>query len=135
MHFLIAFFILLSFSYSKPKIPRDFQWKNRILILDNYRNDSLWSDETLAVEIQNRKLIIFHFVDGKLINTNFQEEIDSFKFLEKLKYKPDSKSAWALLGLDGGVKNSGYEFPLPEEIFKLIDSMPMRQSEIRTSGK
>jgi hypothetical protein len=135
MHLLIAFFILLSMNHSKPKIPKDFQWKNRILILNNYKNDEQWFDDTLAAEVQNRKLLIFHFVDGELKNSNFPEEIDNLKFLEKLKYKADSESAWALIGLDGGVKNSGYEMPLPKEIFKLIDSMPMRQSEIRNSKK
>lgn len=135
MHLLIAFFILLSINQSKPKIPKDFQWKKRILILNTYKIDSQWFDDTLAAEVENRKLIIFHFMDGKLINTNFPKEIDSFKFFEILKDKAESKSAWALIGLDGGVKNSGCEMPLPKEIFKLIDSMPMRQSEIKNSKK
>lgn len=134
MQYLIAFFIFLSFSFLKPKTPKDFQWKNRILILNNYQSDSLWFDEGLKAEIQDRKLLIFHFEDGNLENSNFSEEIESSKFLEFLRSNSNSKTAWALIGLDGGVKNSGYEIPLPKDIFKLIDSMPMRQSETKKSN-
>ena len=135
MQFLLAYVILLSFSYTKPKIPKDFEWKNRILILNNYQSDSLWFDESIKTEIQDRKLLIFHFSAGKLQKSNFTAEVDSSKFLEKLSANSESKTAWALVGLDGGVKNSGVNYPLPKEIFRLIDSMPMRQSKIKNSKK
>lgn len=126
--------MLLSISYSESKIPKDFQWKNRILILKNFQNDTIWFNEELKEEIQNRKLLIFHFSDGTMLKSNFTEEIDSAKFLEMLRGDSESKTAWALIGLDGGVKNSGSDFPLPKEIFRLIDSMPMRQSEMKKSN-
>ena len=134
MQVFFAFFMLLSISYSDSKIPEDFQWKNRILILKNFQNDSLWFDKGLKEEIQNRKLLIFHFSGGIKLKSNFEEEIENAKFLEKLRADSESKTAWVLIGLDGGVKNSGNDFPLPKEIFRLIDSMPMRQSEMKKSN-
>lgn len=103
--------------------------------MQDYPSDSLWFDERLKTEIQDRKLLIFHFWEGKLEKSNFAEEIDIAKFLEIPRANTTLKTAWTLVGLDGGVKNSGKDYPLPKEIFKLIDSMPMRQSEMRNSKK
>ena len=44
-----------------------------------------------------------------------------------------NQSNWVLIGLDGGVKLNKEGLPDWEYIFKTIDSMPMRQSEIRKS--
>ncbi len=39
-----------------------------------------------------------------------------------------------LIGKDGGVKLTSKTFKTPQEIFSLIDGMPMRQSEMRKRG-
>lgn len=135
MSFLIFNFILLSLLFSDPKTPKDMVWKHRVLIIQSSDLDSIWFQDNLEQDLLDRKLLIFHFQGNTLLNTNFEEKIDSDKFLEKLKNTDELEYRWALIGLDGGVKNLGKSNPLPSEIFRIIDSMPMRSSEIRKSGK
>ena len=48
------------------------------------------------------------------------------------KYEPDSKGLTVILiGKDGGEKARWKQVVDPQEIFDLIDSMPMRQDELR----
>ncbi|SEF45442.1 DUF4174 domain-containing protein [Algoriphagus boritolerans] len=135
MSFLIFNFILLSLLFSNPKTPKDLVWKHRVLIIQSSELDSVWFQDNLKEDLTDRKLLIFHFQQGTLLKTNFEEKIDSGKFLEKLKNSDEMEYRWALIGLDGGVKNLGKSNPLPLEIFRIIDSMPMRSAEIRKSGK
>lgn len=130
MH-LIFFALLFSLSMnSTPKSPRDFVWQNRILILESYPGDSIWFEADIQKHLQERKLHIFLFDSSKLEKSTFKGEVDTPKFLELLQPKNKSKVKWALIGLDGGIKNTGLEHPSPSDIFKIIDAMPMRQSEI-----
>lgn len=133
---LIFFAFLVSFFMnSTPKSPRDFVWQNRILILESYPGDSIWFESDLQAGLQERKLYIFLLDGSKLAKSTFKGEIDTPKFLEILQPKSKSKVKWALIGLDGGVKNTGLEKPIPFEIFRIIDAMPMRQSEIDKQRK
>ena len=130
MH-LIFFAFLFSFCMnSTPKSPRDFVWQNRILIFEAYPGDSIWFEGYLQARLQERKLHVFQVDGSKLAKSTFKGEVDTPKFLEILNPKNKSKLKWALIGLDGGLKNAGLEHPSPSEIFKIIDAMPMRQSEI-----
>lgn len=116
-----------------PKSPADFVWQNRILILKSEEIIRAWSMEEQRPNLKDRKLLVFQFNEEKLISTNCQVPIDEGQFLEKLVEKKDQNIQWVLIGLDGDIKKSGKEIPNPEEIFKIIDAMPMRQSEIRKS--
>lgn len=130
MH-LIFFALLFSFSMnSNPKSPRDFVWQNRILILESYPGDSIWFEADIQKRLQERKLHIFLLDGSKMVKSTFKGEVDTPKFLEILNPKNKPKMRWALIGLDGRLKNTGLEHPIPSEIFKIIDAMPMRQSEI-----
>lgn len=75
-------------------------------------------------------MLFIEFEQGRFIKTSGGEKIEYDEFLEVLaETKP--KADWVLIGLDGGVKASGEqaEFSLMK-IFRLIDQMPMRHSEI-----
>ena len=130
MHLIFFAFLLTFFMSSTPKSPRDFAWQNRILILESYPGGSIWFEANLQAGLKERKLHIFQLDGSKLVKSTFKGEIDTSKFLEILKPKGNSKMKWVLIGLDGGVKNTGLENPIPSEIFRIIDAMPMRQSEI-----
>lgn len=130
MHLIFFAFLLTFFMNSTPKSPRDFTWQNRILILESYPGYSIWFEADLQAGLKERKLHIFQLDGSKLVKSTFKGEIDTSKFLEILKPKNNSKMKWVLIGLDGGVKNTGLENPIPSEIFRIIDAMPMRQSEI-----
>ena len=123
--------LLFSILIGDPKSPTDFLWKNRILVIQSSGADSTWFHKELAQGLKDRKLLIVQFKGNDLLKSNYEGMIDSPKFLERLDGKRKTDSHWVLIGLDGGVKKSGDSFPKAEEIFKTIDAMPMRQSEIR----
>ena len=81
-------------------------------------------------EIQERDIYWFLFSDDK-VETNYQGALeDKFYNLMLEKYFKDTKTNVVLIGKDGGIKqNNGY-LDL-KEMFDLIDSMPMRQLEMR----
>lgn len=135
MSFLIFNLTLLSFVATNPKTPENLVWRYRVLIIQSTDLDSIWFQENLRQDLKDRKLLVFQFQGETLLNTNFNEKIDSNKFLEKLKSSSESDYHWVLIGLDGGIKKSGIgKIALPQEIFKIIDSMPMRQLEIRSGS-
>ncbi|WP_262709433.1 DUF4174 domain-containing protein [Algoriphagus boseongensis] len=120
--------------FSPPKSPEDFRWQKRIIV--NYSSEGFDSEflSNHRQEIRDRKLLLVHLVGKNLIWTNAEESLDVSGFME-LKEKIRPTSTWALVGLDGGVKSQGgSELPM-EELFRLIDSMPMRQSEMRKDNK
>ena len=122
-------FLLLSFM--TIMIPKELQgielsrylWKNRIILTladDQDHPDLIRLKAEMkenACEILNRDLLHFHFSnDGKTgnhITTNDQ----SFRIL--------------LIGKDGGIKYESNQYVSLIQLFKLIDSMPMRQDEMQ----
>lgn len=131
MAIIIFNFILIAIFNSDPKSPQDFIWKNRILIIQNNESDSSWFQQDLRPNLKDRKLLVFQFKGSQLERATSDNEIKSEDFLEMLESRPSKQNTWILIGLDGGVKNYGEIGPIPEEIFKIIDAMPMRQSEIK----
>jgi hypothetical protein len=132
----MKFILLITFILLSPVncIPEDFIWKNRIIIYSGEDDFSLWKSISLSNNIADRRLLYFHFEEGELKSSNVQQAIDTAAFFNKLNLNSSSQKKWVLIGLDGGLKNSGKKLPTPAEIFALIDAMPMRQSEIRKSG-
>ncbi len=118
--------LLSSFVGSRPK---DFVWKNRILIIQSSGDQAHWLSESLTNDLAERKLLVFVFGRERLEKSNFKEDIEEDDFLKLLPKRDLSSDSWVLIGLDGGVKHSGYSSPNSEEIFRIIDAMPMRQSE------
>ena len=98
-----------------------YQWQHRVIILcgdshsDSYQKQlNMLSAEELDAKFADRKLI--------LIKDSEEHCGDDFKIM--------------LYGLDGGVKLSSSTAVKTQEIFDLIDSMPMRRAEImRRNGK
>lgn len=129
---LLLMVLLNLFSY-QPKSPEDFVWQNRILIINSKVALERWPIEHHSQKLDDRNLLVFQFNQEKLLSTNCRDQIDAARFLKKLNKFKGEDIQWVLIGLDGGIKKSGKENPNPEEIFKIIDAMPMRQSEIRKS--
>ena len=124
------FFGILLLSFMTIMIPKELQgfelsrylWKNRIILtFADYQvhHDLIRLKVEMKennCEILNRDLLHFHFSnDGKTgnhITTNDQ----SFRIL--------------LIGKDGGIKYESNQYVSLIQLFKLIDSMPMRQDEM-----
>ena len=115
-----------------------YQWKNRIILIitENEGSDVLnrqlqvFKDENK--ELKERKLKIFQVSPGKYREC-FPRKKDwttAEKSIYELK-KSNTDYEILLLGLDGGVKSRQTEILETEKLFDLIDSMPMRQAEMR----
>jgi hypothetical protein len=133
MILILIHLFFLSISNPNQKSPKDFIWENRILIIQSGETDFDWLDENLKKDLITRKLLVFQFEGDRLAKTNFEGKVDASKFLEMVESKTTKSNHWVLIGLDGGIKNRGSKPVFPVEIFRIIDSMPMRQSEIKST--
>lgn len=133
MNFIyITLFFFLFASWGKPKKLEDFRWENRIVLYFPKENvDSKIVADSLKEALAERKILYFIIKDTMLSNA----EVDFDKsYQEQLKMKFQSSSnqgKWVLIGLDGMVKLKEEGDMNWNRIFKTIDAMPMRQSEIR----
>jgi hypothetical protein len=121
-------------SSNPPMSLEDFRWKNRLLVI--FGEEAI--DQKLLAsqldEIQERKLIIMRFQYEELVFSTDTLDINVESFLKLKSGNPQAD--WMLIGLDGGVKSSGKSEELDLlKTFKRIDSMPMRQSEMRKDGR
>jgi hypothetical protein len=133
MKILILFFFFSLFqSDMEEVILEDLKWKNRIVILfDDHSDKKVFDFEHLEEDFKERKLVYFIVGENFQSNSNFSLSPEYQKVLKSRYQIPSTKKSWVLIGLDGGakVKKEGdldWEF-----ILRTIDSMPMRQSEIR----
>lgn len=118
--------------------PADFQWDNRILIvIADSDADSLYKEQMLEFErnekgFKERDLITFSVFRSGMSRFGKQtlHPESSTAILEKYD-SVDSDFQILLIGKDGGVKLRKDATVSAEDIFGLIDSMPMRQREMR----
>jgi hypothetical protein len=84
------------------------------------------------VKLEERKLAVFTLIDGE-VTSIFNASKNSKAFVEnnKKSYPTSSSIRVFLIGLDRTVKQSFSEVIEPRKIFEIIDSMPMRQAEMR----
>ena len=122
---------ILLLSFMAIMIPIEIQgielnqylWKNRIILTiadDEDHADLIRLKDEMKennCEILNRDLLHFHFNnDGKTGNLITKND-RSFRIL--------------LIGKDGGIKYESNRFVSLIQLFELIDSMPMRQDEMK----
>lgn len=72
-------------------------------------------------------------LNGIAIKQVYPEKIKEELLDLKLRFKENYEMI--LIGLDGGVEKRYNGIEKPKDIFDLIDSMPMRQSELRRKYK
>ena len=115
-----------------------YTWKNRLLLLfAPDRNHPFFEGLQQALversaEVTDRDLVIFEMLESDVSRVD-GADIDSqtSRYLrEKFKISPSAFSV-ILIGKDGGIKLQRGEQTNLEDIFGLIDSMPMRREEIR----
>lgn len=120
----------------------DFQWKKRLLLIFSpHRADPLF--KSLANEIssrpgdaEDRDLVIFEILeseDSKMSSGKLEPQ-KSASIRERFEI-PNNTFTVILLGKDGGIKLKRSDHVRLEEIFRLIDSMPMRQDEMRQKDR
>lgn len=114
----------------------DLRWKNRVLFVFPAEDQEAafeWEiSDSLLVEIEERDLLFFVFGDTLQSNSPYRFEPQYESFLKK-KYALGTKElCWVLIGKDGGskVRREGI-VPDWDELFGIIDAMPMRAREMR----
>ena len=119
-----------------------FQWKNRLLfIFAGDRSHPLFKDLQSQIaarkaEVEDRDLIVFEVPAQGPARMNTrpidQKEADSIRNHFAV---PSEAFSLILVGKDGGIKLKRSDQVDLREVFGLIDSMPMRQSEMRQKSQ
>ena len=108
----------------------EYIWKNRVIVTFSPNKNN--TDRSHFLNSINKNLCEYNSRNIIHIDLLFNEnnkEIEKFKsFFEKLSLSP-SEFRLILFGKDGGIKLNSRK-TLLEEIFSLIDTMPMRQEEM-----
>lgn len=123
----------------------DYRWKKRIVIVQtsdetniDYQtqlNEFIGKDKAF----KERKLIVFNVVNKRYKLTEYpnHKNVVSWKnvtgSLEKYSGKGYNFKV-SLIGLDGGTKLGQTSVIKSDDLFRIIDSMPMRSAEIKNKG-
>lgn len=119
-----------------------FKWKNRLLFLfASERNDPFFRDLRREIsdrksEVGDRDLVIFEILESgsSRMDTTHIDPRTAASLREHFDIQPKTFML-ILLGKDGGIKLKRNDRVKLEEIFSLIDSMPMRKDEMRQKGQ
>ena len=119
-----------------------FQWKNRLLFLfAPNRSHPLFDalQKSLSIEqaeVADRDLVIFEILESgpsRMDMTDLDPQVT--QSLRDRFEVPRGRFAIILVGKDGGIKLNRQEQTRLEDIFSLIDSMPMRREEMRQKSR
>ncbi len=119
-----------------------FQWKNRLLFLfAPNRSHPLFevlqkSIGAQQAEVADRDLVIFEILESgtSRMDTSDLDPQVAHSLRDKFDVSP-SQFALILVGKDGSVKLNRQEQTQLEDIFALIDAMPMRMQEMRQKSQ
>ena len=130
-------FLLFVFSHAssanEPFLLKDISqlnWDHRIIIITDELNEKAnISDFKSSKEaIEERHIVWFILSDGH-VQSNFAGNISNSFVQNMQRFTKQDKNKVFLIGKDGGVKLRSSSLDL-NEIFDLIDSMPMRIQEM-----
>lgn len=116
----------------------DYRWKNRLFVIVTDHIDSqtylaqMKEFERNETGLTERKLLIFTATPlGYTLGTKQDSDWQASKNLYKQFKRKDNTFEVILIGLDGGIKRRKTGLLKLEELFAIIDGMPMRRKEIR----
>ena len=146
---LLALMILPLLSIGSSRIAKamsidlaQFKWKNRLLFLfapDN--KHPLFEALHISLsaqkpEVVDRDLIVFRVLESGRSSIDMEHlEPQSADFLRKRFDVSQGQFTVILVGKDGGIKLNRQDKIDLQDIFALIDAMPMRQEEMRQKKK
>ena len=115
-----------------------FQWKNRLLFLFSPARSHPFFDGlhralvARQAEVTDRDLVIFEILEFEPSNMDAADlEPQTAQFLREKFKVSQGQFTVILIGKDGGIKLDRQNETRLEDIFSLIDSMPMRRQEMR----
>lgn len=105
----------------------NYKWENRLVLLftPNINNSDHVTQQALAQEAREgyreRDLVVLSFPQGDDIGKELRDRYNIH----------DDKFTFILIGKDGSIKLRKYTPIKNKALFDIIDSMPMRQSEMK----
>ena len=133
---LLTVLLLLQFSTIIGQKITEYQWKNRLVILltDSEDNETyklqINDFQTVISGLEERKILVITLTPNYQI-TGIENEIKQNASLSYKDLKKETEGFEILLiGLDGYSKLRQSKLLTLQELFDLIDSMPMRRLEI-----
>ena len=119
-----------------------YQWKNRIILIfsPTVQNVSLQAQKieftSYLKQFLERDLIQLEVLPDRMINSQ-SEAVNLFHhaILRKKYDVAEDEYKFILIGKDGGVKFNSDRFVTREDLFSLIDAMPMRKREMRIKNQ
>ena len=134
MRYFFLFFVLYSVTalscYAEDKELRldQYQWKKRIIL--SYPS----SPEATKIQLKNAAKFQAEINDRDLLILRLNEHLESHTPAQRqaiMKKYQLTKGSHVLIGKDGGVKDRQSGALDFEKWFRLIDTMPMRQNEMK----
>lgn len=136
-HFFVILLVLGALTTLQAQDLSQHRWKDRLILLlsDDLADPELRKQQQVLQgvkqELSDRKIIVYT-VTPQFLYRGSKEMMKSPENALYSNYKKGTTSFEViLLGLDGGVKLRENRLVKPEELFELIDRMPMRRAELR----
>ena len=115
-----------------------FQWKHRLLFIfapdegDAFFQAMQSDISTQSDEISERDLVVFKILEnGPFYQENIQIDTRTAAAIRTTFAAPRGNFSCILVGKDGGIKLRQDSQVKLDEVFSLIDAMPMRREEMR----
>lgn len=134
---ILIIFIFLNLNAMHAQSIKSYKWENRVLLVfASEANNALFKNQIEELKphgegFKNRKLIVFQ-IQKEDYKMGLSEKSDwqksNNKFIDYRNKKSDFEVV--LVGLDGGVKLRETKLVTCKSLFKIIDVMPIRQSEL-----
>ncbi|WP_115461981.1 DUF4174 domain-containing protein [Winogradskyella aurantiaca] len=115
-----------------------YQWHNRLLVISNPLNNLEKETEQLELlgsldqDFKERKILVLKLTNHNytVLNSNVTTNTSDPIGIEGLTLS-EKEFSILLIGLDGGIKLRQNQSIKRDELFAIIDGMPIRQSELR----
>lgn len=136
---LSLFFILLSALTYQAIDPDQYRWENRLLIVvDNRvetpgRSEQFRSFQDRDSSNRERDLLLITLSGNSVWLDNVRQGSNASLWRDHFNISPQFRGL-LLIGKDGGIKFTSTEHTETQTIYDLIDSMPMRQQEMRNKN-
>ncbi len=118
-----------------------YRWQNRlVLILAEDSSNPLFQEQVQVFQdeeegLQDLRIVVFQALPQRYTRGTQQlpNWISGDQLYESYKSQ-DSSFEVLLLGLDGGIKLRRHRVVTVDELYELINTMPMRRAELRRRG-
>jgi hypothetical protein len=128
--FTLIYSLLLFFQEPLEQKLEAMQWKKRVVVVycpkvsdAEFNLQKKWLGQ-VGKDIMERDLTVIDCIESSLTTE------DALHLKERFQYTPNHFCFW-LIGKDGEVKLISNKPVKPEQLFGLIDSMPMRREEMK----